>query len=130
MKNFAFNAGSPFVIMGNFLKLGLISILIGLGGGVFASLLFKYIRILTHSAITETLLLLIVAMICYFLSGYSGNSDIISLLTCGITMAQYTWYNLSPQGKTVSSVTFSVLGSAAESFVFSYLGLCVFTYAG
>jgi len=29
----------------------------------------------------------------------------------------------------VSSITFSIFGSAAESFVFSYLGLCVFTYS-
>lgn len=44
-------------------------------------------------------------------------------------MAHFTWYNLSPQGKTVSSVTFSITGSAAESFVFAYLGLCTFSYA-
>jgi NhaP-type Na+/H+ or K+/H+ antiporter len=44
-------------------------------------------------------------------------------------MAHYTWYNLSPQGKTISSITFSILGSAAESLTFSYIGLCTFTYA-
>ena len=44
-------------------------------------------------------------------------------------MAHYTWYNLSPQGKTISSVTFSILGAIAESFVFAYIGLCVFTYS-
>ena len=43
-------------------------------------------------------------------------------------MAHYTWYNLSPQGKTISSVSFDVFGAAAESFVFAYIGLCVFTY--
>lgn len=43
-------------------------------------------------------------------------------------MAHYTWYNLSPQGKTMSSITISVFGSAAESFVFAYIGLCTFTY--
>ena len=45
-------------------------------------------------------------------------------------MAHFTWYNLSPQGKTVSSVFFSTTGSAAESFVFAYIGLCTFSYAG
>jgi len=43
-------------------------------------------------------------------------------------MAHYTWYNLSPQGKTISSVTFSITGAIAESMVFAYIGLCVFTY--
>ena len=68
-------------------------------------------------------------MVAYFLSDYAEKSPIISLLTCGISMAHYTWYNLSPQGKTVSSVTFSILGACAESFVFAYIGLCTFTYA-
>jgi NhaP-type Na+/H+ or K+/H+ antiporter len=56
------------------------------------------------------------------------ESGIITLLTCGVTMAHYTWYNLSPQGKIVSSVAISITGSAAESFVFAYMGLCTFTY--
>lgn len=53
----------------------------------------------------------------------------ISLLTCGVVMAHYTWYNLSPQGKTMTSVSFSIFGAFAEAFVFAYIGLCVFTYA-
>lgn len=44
-------------------------------------------------------------------------------------MAHYTWYNLSPQGKTISSVAVSIFGAASESIVFAYIGLCVFTYA-
>lgn len=115
--------------MGKFIYLALASILIGLGGGILSSLLFKYFRFLTHSAITETLCLMIFAFICYFISEALKMSGIISLLTCGVTMAHYTWYNLSPQGKTISSVTFSIFGSGAEAVVFSYIGLCTFTYA-
>ena len=43
-------------------------------------------------------------------------------------MAHYTWYNLSPQGKTISSVSYSIFGSIAESLVFIYIGLSVFAY--
>jgi NhaP-type Na+/H+ or K+/H+ antiporter len=52
----------------------------------------------------------------------------ISLLTCGVTQAHYTWYNLSPQGKTISSVSVSIFGAGAEGLVFAYIGLCLFTY--
>lgn len=52
----------------------------------------------------------------------------ISLLTCGIIMAHYTWYNLSNQGKEVSSVAFSIFGAGAEAFVFANIGLTTFTY--
>ena len=120
---------SIFKIIGNFIELALTSVSIGLAAGIFSAMLFKWFRLLCHSAITESILLLIIAMVAYFVSDYAEKSPIISLLTCGISMAHYTWYNLSPQGKTVSSVTFSILGSAAESFVYAYIGLCTFTYA-
>lgn len=86
-------------------------------------------RFFTHSAVTETCVLFIIAMVTYFASEAAEQSGMISLLTNGITMAHYTWYNLSPQGKTVTSVTFTILGAAAEAFVFAYIGLCVFTYS-
>lgn len=117
-----------FSIAGNFLMLAFVSMLIGLISGIFSSILFKKARFLTHSAITETLLIVIIAFISYMISEATENSGIITLLTCGITMAHYTWYNLSPQGKIVSSVAISITGSAAESFVFAYMGLCTFTY--
>ena len=68
-------------------------------------------------------------MLTYFISEALELSGMISLLTCGITMAHYTWYNLSPQGKTISSISVSIFGAAAESVVFAYIGLCVFTYS-
>lgn len=108
--------------------LGILSILIGLFFGVLSSLIFKHLRFFTHSAVTETCVLFIFAFLTYFVSEILEQSGMISLLTCGITMAHYTWYNLSPQGKTVTSITFTTLGAAAEAFVFAYIGLCVFTY--
>ena len=74
-------------------------------------------------------MILLNGMLAYFIAEIFKQSGIISLLTCGIVMAHYTWFSLSPQGQTVSSVTFSIFGSAAESFVFAYLGLCCFTYS-
>ena len=44
-------------------------------------------------------------------------------------MAHYTWYNLSPQGKTASFFSSQFLGYAMEAFVFSYLGLTFFSYS-
>ena len=73
--------------------------------------------------------MLIIAFVMYFISEAQEFSGIITLLTCGIFMAHYTWYNLSPQGKTISSVAIGMLGSGAESVVFAYIGLCTFTYA-
>ena len=94
--DFNFTATSPFEILGSFIALAAASVGIGLFFGLFSSLMFKWFRFLTHSAITETLLLIIIAFVAYFISEAAELSGIISLLTCGITMAHYTWYNLSP----------------------------------
>lgn len=65
----------------------------------------------------------------YVISESAHYSGIISLLTCGIAMAHYTWYNLSPQGKQSSFIVFQFLGYLTEAFVFAYLGLTFFSYS-
>lgn len=64
----------------------------------------------------------------YVTSEVTEQSGIITLLTCGIVMAHYTWFNLSPQGKQSSYIVFQFLGYALEAFVFAYLGLTLFSY--
>jgi len=94
--SFELDVATFFSIVGNFIMLALVSILLGLVSGIFSSILFKKCRFLCHSPITETLLIVIIAFISYMISESTENSGIITLLTCGITMAHYTWYNLSP----------------------------------
>lgn len=101
-----FTAFTPFEIIGNFLELAIVSIIIGFVAAILCSLLFKHVRLLTHSAIVETILMYIFAMVAYYTSESLQMSSIISLLVCGILMAHYTFFNLSPQGKTVTSVSF------------------------
>jgi len=120
---------TPFELFGLFIECVAISMSIGFAMGCISSLIFKFFRSLSRSPITETLLLFVMALITYYVCEVLRlSSGIISLLTCGITMAHYTWYNLSPQGKTISSVTFSILAQGAEAIVFSYIGICTFTY--
>lgn len=67
--------------------------------------MFKKMRFLTVSSIKETLLVFSFGYMAYALAEVLSMSGIISLLTSGIVMAHYAWYNLSPQGKHVSSTT-------------------------
>ena len=117
-----------FSVVGSFILLGIGSIGIGIAFGLIASYCLKRMRFLTVSAVKETLLVFCFGYIAYATGEISEMSGIISLLTAGITMAHYGWYNLSPQGKHVSCVTFSVIGFGFEAFVFAYLGLSFFSY--
>jgi len=96
LKQEDFEWTTPFVIAGEFILLWLASAGMGLLGGILSSLLFKWCRFLCHSPISESLTIIIMAWITYYLAELAELSEIISLLTCGITMAHYTWYNLSP----------------------------------
>lgn len=114
--------------MHSFVSLAFFSVFIGVLLGVISSLVFKNFRWLTHSPVVECNMIFCFAYIAYSISELFHFSGIISLLTSGILMAHYTWYNLSPQSKQVTSITFSILGYGIEAFVFGYLGLTFFSY--
>lgn len=95
-KDASFEVSTPFVLLGKFLLLAFTSIIIGVAFAVLASLLLKHVRLLTHSAIVETILLYLFASFGYFISEATNNSSIISMLVAGILMAHYTFFNLSP----------------------------------
>ena len=93
--------------------------------------MFKHMRFLNASVITETFIMFAMALMSYFVSTMTvilglEMSGIISLLICGIVQAHYAWFNLSPQGKQTTSVTFQFLGMAAEAAVYSYIGISLY----
>lgn len=106
----------------------ILSVLIGVVVGFTITFLLKKFRSVAHSAIHETFLLIVCAFVTYFISEVTGQSGITSLVSCALVFAHYTWYNLSPQGKHVSSIIFQTFGFAAEAFVFSFIGLSFFFY--
>jgi sodium/hydrogen exchanger-like protein 6/7/sodium/hydrogen exchanger 8 len=97
---------TPFVILGDFAFLGFMSLLTGIFYAVVCSLCFKYIRLLTVSPINESMFIFCIAYLAYTTAELFHFSGIIALLTCGVVLAHYAWYNLSPQGKQVTSTAF------------------------
>jgi len=97
----SFNWYTPFIILGEFLLLGVVSILMGLIFGMILALLFKHVRFLTATPIIETFLIFAFCYSSYFVTSLiviNGleMSGIIALLTCAIISAHYTYYNISP----------------------------------
>ena len=127
--NESFSAGSTLEITTEFITLGFRSIGVGVLFAVAATLLLKNVRALTKSAVSESAAIFAFAYVSYVLAELWHLSGIIALLVCSVVMANYAWYNLSPQGKQSSVVIFAFLGQVAEAFVFSYLGLTFFSYS-
>ena len=87
---------TPFEVIGEFILLSIESILIGLFFGLVPTLMTKHCRYHSHSAIIESSLLILFAMMSYFLSEMLEFSAIASLLVTTLVMSHYCWYNLSP----------------------------------
>ena len=112
----------------NFLLLAVCSLLIGIVCGLMGTLMIKHFRFLTISVVKETLVILVIGFIAYFIADAVEYSGIISLLAAGVVMARYAWHNLSIQGKIITGMTFNTIGYFSESFVFVYLGIVFYNY--
>ena len=119
---------TPFSIAGNFVSLSLQSLFLGIIFALLSSYILKKFRAFSKNPVAECMIIFSFAYLSYLFSEVLKASGIISLLTCGVVMAHYSWYNLSPQGKQSSFIVFQFLGYATEAFVFSYLGLTFFSY--
>ena len=115
-------------MIGEFLLLSILSLMIGFCYGALASLILKKFRVITRDAISECILLFSIGYICYVTAEWLKQSGIIALLTCGAMMANYAWYNLSPQGRQGTALVFEFLGNGMQGFIFAYLGLTFFAY--
>jgi sodium/hydrogen exchanger-like protein 6/7 len=94
-------AATPFIIVGQFIMLGIISLGLGLAFGYVTSFAFKHISFIRVNPLIEVFLMFAFSIVSYFASNaivINGvqMSGITSLLTCGIVQSHYTYYNMSP----------------------------------
>lgn len=132
LQSVEFTSTTIFVVLAKFTMLAIVSLSIGLIFGFLTSFIFKHCSFLRVNAITETFLILAFSYVSYFASemiviANIRMSGIISLLTCGIIQSHYCYYNLSPQGKIISTSTVAFISHAAEAGVYSYIGLSLYS---
>jgi len=84
-----FTAGTPLIIIEQLIILAVVSVGIGAFFGFMTALLFKNFRFLNASVVTETFIMLAMALLAYFISTMTvilnlEMSGMISILVCGI----------------------------------------------
>lgn len=112
----------------NFLMMGFGSAFLGIVSGVASALLTKHVAFHTVPMLEYTLVC-IFAYLPYVLAEALSLSGIMAILFCGITMAHYTHFNLSPVTQLTASNTFRMAAFVAETAVFAYLGLAVLSFS-
>ncbi|OAA55562.1 sodium/hydrogen exchanger [Niveomyces insectorum RCEF 264] len=111
---------------GIFLKDFFGSLVIGALVGIITALGLKYTYVRRYPKI-ESCLIVLIAYATYFFSQAVHMSGIVSLLFCGITLKHYAYFNMSRRTQLSTKYIFQVLAQLSENFIFSYLGLSLFT---
>lgn len=109
--------------------LGVFSGSFGLGvvTGVMTALVTKFTK-LRDFQLLETALFFLMSWSTFLLAEACGFTGVVAVLFCGITQAHYTFNNLSPESQDRTKQLFELLNFLAENFIFSYMGLTLFTF--
>ncbi|PFH32431.1 Na+/H+ exchanger NHE3 [Besnoitia besnoiti] len=106
-----------------------VSLAIGLAVGFSCALTYKYMDL--HKQENQTLesaLLLLFPWMAYLVADGAGYSGIVAICFCGVTIGKYAVPNLSASARATSRSVFNSFALLAETVVFVFLGLAVFSF--
>eukprot|EP00730_Choanoeca_flexa_P019096 TRINITY_DN9314_c0_g1_i1.p1 TRINITY_DN9314_c0_g1~~TRINITY_DN9314_c0_g1_i1.p1 ORF type:complete len:602 (+),score=150.90 TRINITY_DN9314_c0_g1_i1:132-1937(+) len=95
--------------------------------GMASSIFFKFSSI-KRFPLLETAVFLLLSYCSFLLGEGFGLSGVVSVLFCGIAQAHYTYPTLSEEGQRRTKELLQLVNFLFENFLFSYIGLNVFTY--
>jgi len=117
--------------IGAFFSTLLGSVAVGVLVGFLGAFLFKKFTLFTpEMRAMESSLAICLPYASYSLAAGLEYSGIVSILFTGIVMAAYTKPNLSEESGAFLGETYHIVAHLAETFVFIYLGMSVFTGDG
>uniref|UniRef100_A0A8D2Q1T1 Sodium/hydrogen exchanger n=1 Tax=Varanus komodoensis TaxID=61221 RepID=A0A8D2Q1T1_VARKO len=124
----AFDAAAFFKSVGVFLGIFSGSFMMGLVTGVVTNTYVTKFTKLHCFPLLETALFFLMSWSTFLLAEACGFTGVVSVLFCGIAQAHYTYNNLSVESRSRTKQLFEVLHFLAENFIFSYMGLALFTF--
>uniref|UniRef100_A0A671LX42 Sodium/hydrogen exchanger n=1 Tax=Sinocyclocheilus anshuiensis TaxID=1608454 RepID=A0A671LX42_9TELE len=104
------------------------SFALGVATGVVTALISFTFTKLRELPLLETALFFLMSWSTFLLAEACGFTGVVAVLFCGMTQAHYTFNNLSPESQDRTKQLFELLNFLAENFIFSYMGLTLFTF--
>jgi solute carrier family 9 (sodium/hydrogen exchanger), member 8 len=124
-KNHWDNANIPSALL-SFTFISTCSIIIGVLLGLLASAFYKHTQLSSYPNL-ETSLLFSFCYLCYATGEAFHLSGIMALFFQGMVLSHYNSYNLSSTAHVASEQIFATLATLAETVVFLFMGMGVFT---
>uniref|UniRef100_A0A182QT37 Sodium/hydrogen exchanger n=1 Tax=Anopheles farauti TaxID=69004 RepID=A0A182QT37_9DIPT len=118
---------SIFSALNTFCMMFFASAGIGVVFALMSALLLKHIDLRKHPSL-EFGFMLVFTYAPYVLAEGIHLSGIMAILFCGIVMSHYTHFNLSTVTQITMQQTMRTLAFIAETCVFAYLGLAIFSF--
>ncbi|RVE64057.1 hypothetical protein OJAV_G00142620 [Oryzias javanicus] len=103
-------------------------VFLGVFSGSFALGVSTGFTKLRDFPLLETALFFLMSWSTFLLAEACGFTGVVAVLFCGITQAHYTYNNLSPESQERTKQLFELLNFLAENFIFSYMGLTLFSF--
>ncbi|XP_043107113.1 sodium/hydrogen exchanger 6b [Puntigrus tetrazona] len=122
-----FDGSALLKSLGVFLGVFSGSFAMGAATGVVTALVTKFTK-LRDFPLLETALFFLMSWSTFLLAEACGFTGVVAVLFCGITQAHYTYNNLSADSKSRTKQLFELLNFLAENFIFSYMGLTLFSF--
>lgn len=117
-----------FSSLGEFIGIFSASFILGGVMGCLTAALTKFTQIRNYPQLESTLFVLM-SYSTFLMAETLDLTGIVAVLSCGICQAHYTYNNLSSESRIVTKQFFGLLNFMAENFIFSYVGVSMFTFS-
>ncbi|XP_053616159.1 sodium/hydrogen exchanger 6 isoform X2 [Plodia interpunctella] len=113
--------------IGDFIGIFSLSLLVGALMGCLTALISKFTHV-RDWPLLESALFVLMSYAAFLIAEVCELTGVVAVLFCGICQAHYTYNNLSSDSRNRTKQLFELLNFLAENFIFTYIGVSMFTF--